>query len=344
MKVAVYSSKPYDRQFLDAANGGRHEFIYLDCRLDNTTAALAKGARAACLFVNDKASETVMMAFDDMGIELIALRAAGFNNVNLAAARAHRIAVARVPAYSPHAVAEHAFALILSLNRKVHRAYNRVREGNFSLDGLMGFDLAGKTIGIVGMGIIGSVIARIAGGFACELLATDPVRRPDCEAIGVRYVSLDELLGRSDIVTLRCPLNDGTRHLIDSGALGRMKPTALLINTSRGAVIDTHAVISALKRLELGGLAIDVYEEEEALFFEDRSDQAIMDDQFARLLTFPNVLITGHQGFFTAEALTNIARTVIANLDAFEQTGRPLHEVTLPLCAGNAARNAVPAK
>lgn len=328
MKVAVYSTRSYDRQFLEAANGGRHEFRYLDCRLSVATAASAKGSSAVCLFASDEANSTTLIAFAHMGVRLIALRAAGFNNVDVAAANSHGIAVARVPAYSPHAVAEYSFALILSLVRKLHRAYNRVREGNFSLDGLMGFDLVGKTIGIVGVGNIGSVVAQIAQGFGCKVLAADPVRRPECESF-VEYTSLETLLERSDIITLHCPLNEHTRHLIDGKAIGRMKDGALLINTSRGAVVNTRAVIDALKRQRLGGLAIDVYEEEDALFFEDRSDQTIMDDQFARLLTFPNVLITGHQGFFTVEALTNIAATTIANLDTFEQTGSPLHPVAI---------------
>nr|NUR37316.1 2-hydroxyacid dehydrogenase [Sphingomonas sp.] len=327
MKVAVFSTKPYDRQFLGPANAGRHELRYLDCRLTVATTALAKGSSAVCLFASDSANAATIMAFAHMGVRLIALRSAGFNNVDLSAAHAHGIAVARVPAYSPHAVAEHTFALILSLVRKVHRAYVRVREGNFSLDGLMGFDLFGKTVGVIGAGNIGSVVAKIATGFGCEVLAYDPVRRPECECIGVQYIGLPELFERSDVVTLHCPLNESTRHLIDGSALARMKPGALLINTSRGAVVDTKAVIHALKRRQLGGLAIDVYEEEDALFFEDRSDQAIIDDQFARLLTFPNVLVTGHQGFFTVEGLTNIAATTIANLDAFEQTGRALHPV-----------------
>jgi D-lactate dehydrogenase len=328
MKVTIFSSKPYDRQFLDVANNDKHELRYLDCRLSVATAALAKGSAAVCLFASDEANATTIMAFAHMGIRLIALRSAGFNNVDLAAATAHGITVARVPAYSPHAVAEHTFALILSLVRKIPRAYNRVREGNFSLEGLMGFDLAGKTLGIIGAGNIGSVVAQIAHGFGCEILVSDPVRRADVEALGGRYVPLETLLDRSDIVTLHCPLNDSSRHLIDASALERMKPAALLINTSRGAVVDTHAVIGALKRQRLGGLAIDVYEEEDRLFFEDRSEQPILDDQFARLLTFPNVLVTGHQGFFTFEALTNIAATTIANLDSFEESGCARHEVT----------------
>ena len=346
MKVALFSTKPYDRQFFDRANAdGRHELRYLECPLSVSTTALAKGSSAVCLFANDQANATTIMAFAHMGVRLIALRSAGFNNVDLEAAGSHGVTVARVPAYSPHAVAEHTFALILSLVRKVHRAYNRVREGNFSLDGLMGFDLFGKTIGIVGAGNIGSVVAHIARGFGCKVLIVDPVRRADCECLGAQYVGMDTLLEQSDIVTLHCPLNDDTRHLIDPAALGRMKPNALLINTSRGAVVDTKAVIGALKRGRLGGLALDVYEEEEGLFFEDRTEQPIMDDQFVRLLTFPNVLITGHQGFFTLEALTAIAATTIANLDAFEQTGRALHEV--PVDDGGTRQvehpNAVPA-
>ena len=326
MKVAVYSAKPYDRQFLDEANRGRHELRYLDCRLTQSAAALAHGANAVCLFANDRADAEAIGEFVRLGIRLIALRAAGFNNVDLAAAQASGIAVARVPAYSPHAVAEHAFALILALNRKLYRAYNRVREGNFSLDGLMGFDLNGKTIGIVGVGNIGSVVVRIAQGFGLHVLAADPAPRFEVKG-AVRLVDLPGLLEQSDIVTLHCPLNEGTRHLIDDAAIERMKPGALLINTSRGAVVDTRAMIQGLKRGHLGGVGIDVYEEEDALFFEDRSDQAIADDQFARLLTFPNVLITGHQGFFTVEAMRAIAQTTIANIDSFEQFGRPLHPV-----------------
>ena len=328
MKVAVFSAKPFDHQFLDAANDGRHDLRFLEPRLNVATAALAKGSSAVCLFASDQADAATIAAFAHMGIQLIALRSAGFNNVDLEAAADHGITVARVPAYSPHAVAEHAFALILALVRKNPRAYNRLRECNFSLEGLLGFDLFGKTIGVVGVGNIGSVVAQIAHGFGCSVLAYDPVRRPECEAAGVSYLGLDELLDRSDIVTLHCPLNASSRHLIGARALSRMKPGALLINTSRGAVIDTRAVIDALKREHLGALGIDVYEEEDSLFFEDRSEQPIMDDVFARLLTFPNVLITGHQGFFTIEALKNIAETTIANLDAFEATGKAVHEVS----------------
>lgn len=326
MKVAVFSTKPYDRQFLDAANGGRHELRYLDCRLAIATTVLAKGSSAVCLFANDQANATTITAFSHMAVKLIALRSAGFDNVDLEAARSHAIIVARVPTYSPNAVAEHAFALLLSLNRKVHLAYERIRHGNFSLDGLMGFDLVGKTVGIVGVGNIGSVAARIARGFGCRVLGTDPVRREDCREI-VEYVPLDELLDRSDVVSLHCPLNEATRHLIGSRELARMKSTAILVNTSRGAVIDTPALVKALESFKIGGVAIDVYEGEGDLFFEDRSSEELRDKQFEKLLSFPNVLVTPHEGFFTAEALAKIAAMTIGNIDAFERTGRPLFEV-----------------
>lgn len=331
MRVAVFSSRPYDRQFLEDANAaGRHELRYLQARLTGDTASLAQGCSAVCLFANDRADSGAVRKFAQLGVRLIALRSAGFNNVDLEAAQVNGIAVCRVPAYSPHAVAEHTVALVLALVRKIHRAYNRVRECNFSLDGLLGFDLAGKTIGIVGTGNIGSVVARIARGFGCHVIASDPYPRSECELAGVRYQPLEQLLKAADIVTLHCPLNAGTRHLIDSAALECMQAGAILVNTSRGAVLDTQAAIGALKRGQLGGLAVDVYEEEDALFFEDRSDQTIMDDQFVRLLTFPNVLITGHQGFFTVEAMTAIAETTIENIDAFERSGAALYPVAPP--------------
>ena len=330
MRVAAFSAKPYDRKFLDTANAaGTHEIVYLEARLTAETVGLANGFDAICAFANDDLSEPVLDKLASMGTRLIVLRAAGFNNVDLMAAQRHQIPVARVPQYSPHAVAEHSFALLLTLIRKTHRAYNRIREGNFSLEGLLGFDLHGKTIGIVGVGAIGSVVAEIAQGFGCHILGCDPVRRTDLSA-HVKYVPLNELLQHSDIVTLHCPLNSSTTHLIDSFALSQMKRCAILVNTSRGGVVDTRAVIAALKRGEIGGVAIDVYEEEENLFFEDHSMEAIEDDQFVRLLAFPNVIVTGHQGYFTKEALRNIASTTIANLDAFVKTGIPLHEVALP--------------
>ncbi len=332
MDVAVFSAKPYDRRFLDAANaaaGGRHRLAHLEARLSRATAALARGAGAACLFVNDQADEAVLDEFARAGLRLVALRSAGFNNVDLAAARRLGVAVARVPAYSPDAVAEHTAAMILSLNRGIHRAYARVREGNFALEGLLGFDMKGRTVGVVGTGRIGAAVCRIMGGFGCRVLAHDPAPDPACSAMGVSYVALGELLAASDIVTLHCPLTPRTRHMIDAEAIGRMKRGAMLVNTGRGALVDTRAVIQGLKTGAIGRLGLDVYEEEGDLFFQDLSGQVIQDDVFARLLTFPNVLVTGHQAFFTAEALTAIAETTIANITAFQDTGRAVHEVSV---------------
>jgi D-lactate dehydrogenase len=331
MKVAVFSTKRYDREFLSAANAAAaspHELSFFEAHLDATTAALAAGTGAVCPFVNDLVDRAALAALRDQGVRLIALRGAGFNNVDLDAASALEIKVARVPAYSPWAVAEHAVALILALNRKTHRAYARVREGNFALDGLLGFDLHGRTVGVVGVGRIGLAMARIMSGFGCRILAHDPAPDAGIEELGGAYCPLDELLSSSDIISLHCPLTPDTHHLIDAAAVERMKRGVMLINTSRGAVIDARAMIDGLKSGRIGYLGLDVYEEEGDLFFEDLSNQAIQDDIFARLLTFPNVLITGHQAFFTAEALEAIAATTIANLTTFEQTGRPLHEVT----------------
>jgi D-lactate dehydrogenase len=328
MRIAVFSTKQHDQRFLEAANKeGLHQLAFLEPRLSAETASLAAGADSVCAFVNDTVDQEVIRRLSDIGVRLIALRSAGFNHVDLAAAEAAGISVARVPAYSPHAVAEHTAALILTLNRKIHRAYNRVREGNFALDGLLGFDLCGKTVGIVGTGLIGEVVARIMTGFECRIIAHDPAPNPKCEAIGVRYLAIEELLTQSDIITLHCPLTPATYHLIDEEALAHLKRGAMLINTSRGAVVDTQAVIRGLKDGTIGSLGLDVYEEEADLFFEDLSNRIIPDDVFARLLTFPNVLITGHQAFFTEEALSAIAETTIANITSFERERHPLHEV-----------------
>jgi D-lactate dehydrogenase len=330
MKVAVFSTKPYDRHFLEAANAASgHDLLFLDARLSKESAALAEGFGAVCAFVNDDLGAPVLKALCRRGVGLVALRSAGFNNVDLEAARELCLRIARVPAYSPHAVAEHTLALILALNRKVHRAYNRVREGNFALEGLLGFDLHGKTVGIVGTGKIGEVLASILAGFGCTLLGNDIAPNPACEALGVAYVPREELFARSDIVSLHCPLTPDTHHMIAADTLPQLKRGMMLINTSRGAVIDTRAVIRGLKEGIIGSLGLDVYEEEADLFFEDLSDRFIRDDVFARLLTFPNVLITGHQAFFTQEALTNIAETTIANISAFADSGRALHEVSV---------------
>jgi D-lactate dehydrogenase len=327
MHIAVFNTKRYDERFLTRLNDGVHRLDFIEARLDQETALLARDANVICAFVNDDLGRPVIDRLAGSGVRLIALRSAGFNHVDLEAAEAAGITVARVPAYSPHAVAEHALALILSLNRKTHRAYNRVREGNFALDGLMGFDLCGKTAGVVGTGQIGTVLVRILRGFGCRVIAHDPLPSEACRAMGVRYRSMEELLAQSDIIALQCPLTPQTHHLIDHGAIARMKPGVMLINTSRGAVIDTRAVIAGLKSGRIGSLGLDVYEEEGDLFFEDYSSRIIPDDVFSRLLTFPNVLITGHQGFFTEEAMTGIAEITIGNVTAFERTGEPLHPV-----------------
>jgi D-lactate dehydrogenase len=328
MEIAVYSTRPYDRRFLDAANArGAHGLRYLEARLEAATVPAAAGAEAVCAFVNDTLDADVLSRLWETGVRLVVLRSAGFNHVDLEAAARIGMAVGRVPEYSPHAVAEHTVALMLTLNRRIHRAHARVREGNFALDGLLGVDLFGKTIGVIGTGKIGTCFARIMKGFGCRVLGSDPQPNPECIAVGVRYVPLHELLRDSDVVSLHCPLTPATRHLIGAEALRSLKPGAMLLNTSRGAVIDTTAVIAALKNGRLGSLGIDVYEEEADLFFRDLSDEVLHDDVFARLLTFPNVLITGHQAFFTVEALTAIAATTLDNVDAFVATGRPRHPV-----------------
>jgi D-lactate dehydrogenase len=305
-----------------------HELIFFEPRLTQETTALAAQFPAVCVFVNDQLNSTVLTTLAGQGTRLVALRSAGFNNVDLIAARESGLTVVRVPAYSPYAVAEHTVGLILTLNRKIHRAYARVREGNFALDGLLGYDLHGRTVGIIGTGKIGAVVARIMNGFGCRLLACDPFPNPDCERLGLKYVPRRRLFAASDIVTLHCPLTPETRRLIDAEALGQMKSGVMLINTGRGALIDTQAVIESLKSGRIGYLGLDVYEEEADLFFENLSEKVIRDDVFARLLTFPNVVITGHQGFFTEEALKSIAETTLANITAFEQGQGVMHEVS----------------
>jgi D-lactate dehydrogenase len=320
MKVAVFSTKAYDRQFLEAANSQhQHELVFFEPRLDRDTAILAAGFPAICVFVHDLADAQTLELLASQGTRLIALRCAGFNNVDLKAAAELGITVVRVPAYSPYAVAEHTVGLILSLNRKIHRAYSRVREGNFSIEGLLGFDLNGRTVGVIGTGKVGQIVGQILKGFGCQLLTYDVYRNPDVEKLGAKYVELSELFANSDIITLHCPLTPQTHHLINTEAIQQMKQGMMLINTSRGGLIDTTAVIEGLKSGRIKYLGIDVYEQESDLFFEDLSDEIIQDDIFQRLITFPNVLITGHQAFFTEEAVRNISETTIANITDFEQ-------------------------
>lgn len=338
MRVAVFSTKSYDEQFLTAANADhQHQLMLLEPRLTPETAVLAAGVPAVCAFVNDRLDAPVLRTLADGGARLIALRSAGFNHVDVAAAERFHLTVARVPAYSPHAVAEHTIGLILALNRKIHRAYARVRDGNLSLEGFLGFDLHGRTVGVIGTGKIGAVVTQILQGFGCRVLAYDPRPDPACRARGVRYAPLPAVLAESEIVTLHCPLLPQTRHLIDAAAIARMRRGVMLINTSRGGLVDTPAVIEALKAGAIGALGLDVYEEEAGLFYEDQSNRVIQDDVFARLLTFPNVLITGHQAFFTQEALTQIARTTLGNITEFERTGSCAHAVTAAGRLGRAA-------
>jgi len=328
MRIAVFSTKPFDRKFLERSNENfGHDLTFFEPRLTPETTGLAADFPAVCVFVNDVLDEAVLQKLSDGGTTAVALRCAGFNNVDLAAAERLGIKVVRVPAYSPHAVAEYTVGLMLTLNRKIHRAYNRVREGNFALDGLLGFDLHGRTVGIVGTGQIGALVAGIMNGFGCRVLGYDLRPNPDCEKLGMEYTSLDELLSASEIISLHCPLIPETHHLINAERIAQMKQGAMLINTSRGAVIDTRAVIQGLKRGQIGSLGIDVYEEEAEYFFEDVSQRVIADDVLARLLTFPNVLVTGHQAFFTREALEAIAETTLRNLLQLEQTGSSENEV-----------------
>jgi D-lactate dehydrogenase len=330
VRVAVFSAKPYDVESLGrAGQRAGQDLVFLEPRLTLATAPLADGARAVCAFVNDDLGAAVLERLHEGGVRLVALRSAGFNHVDLAAAARLGIVVTRVPGYSPYAVAEHAVGLVLALNRRLHRAYNRVRENNFALTGLLGFDLHGRTVGVVGTGQIGAVFAGIMLGFGCRVLAYDPVPDEQCARRGVEYVDLPRLFAESEVLSLHCPLTPGTHHLLDAAAVEQVRDGVMLINTSRGALVDTAAVIDGLKRGKIGYLGLDVYEEEADLFFEDLSDQVVGDDVFARLLTFPNVLITGHQAFFTAEALADIAETTLASITAFETGGR-LHEVPLP--------------
>lgn len=320
-KLTFFSAKRFDRDAF-----GRHEassgllIHYLEARLTPETALLAEGSESVCLFIYDDGGRACLQKLAGVGVKLIALRSAGFNHIDLEAAEDIGLTVARVPAYSPDAVAEHAVAMLLTLNRKTHKAYLRVREGNFGIDGLMGFDVSSRTIGVIGTGKIGARFAQIAKGFGSRVMAFDPVPDPSLSGC-VEYVELDELFTNSDIVSLHCPLTPDSYHLIDERTLRAMKRGAMLINTSRGALVDADAAIAALKSGQLGSMALDVYEEEGDIFFQDLSEQVIQDDTLARLLTFPNVLVTSHQAFFTHEAVDAIARTTIENAVGFSRSG-----------------------
>jgi D-lactate dehydrogenase len=320
MKIAFFSAQDYDKRAFDTVNAKfQYSIDYIEEHLSVDSANQIHEHQVIVCFVNDHVTEAVIDALTNKGIKLIALRCAGFNQVNLAYAKKKGIAVVRVPAYSPYSVAEFAVGMLLTLNRQYHRAHNHVREHNFSLKGLMGFDLHNKTIGIIGTGKIGCVFATIMKGFGCKLLAYDLNPNPECKEAGVTYVKLETLLKDSDVISLHCPLTPQTQHIINADTISLMKNTVTLINTGRGGLIDTPAVIDALKASQIGHLGIDVYEEEEELFFEDRTDEIIQDDQFLHLQSFPNVLITGQQAFLTNEALHNIAETTLQNICDFKE-------------------------
>lgn len=322
MKIAMFSTKPYDREFFTRTNSALaqpHELIFHEVQLNASTALLAQDCQAVCCFVNDHVDAAVLQQLADKGVKLIALRCAGFNQVDLVAANKFGITIARVAEYSPHAVAEHALGLMLMLNRNLHRAYHRVRENDYSLNGLLGFDMVNKTVAVIGTGKIGQVFAKIVQGLGCRVIAYDPQPSPLLAAAGVRYVELKDIWPAADIISLHCPLNTSTHHLINADSIAQMKNGAMIINTGRGGLIDTRAAIAGLKNKKIGHLGLDVYEEEGDLFFENNSNNLLQDDVFARLLTFPNVVITGHQAFFTREALTAIAEITLANITHFER-------------------------
>lgn len=319
MKLALFSAKPYDEEMFRNIASDTCPVNFFTARLGPDTVPMARGFPAVCAFVHDVLDAQVLETLAEHGTRLIAMRCAGFNNLDTEAARRLGLTVARVPAYSPYSIAEHTLALMLALNRHIHRAHARVREGNFELTGLMGFDLHGRTVGIVGTGQIGARVAAALSGFGVRLLGHDLQPNPDCLALGMSYVSLDALFAESDIVTLHCPLTPATHRLVNADRLALCKPGMMLINTGRGALIDAQAVIAGLKSGRIGYLGLDVYEQEESLFFHDRSNEVLQDDVFSRLQTFPNVLVTGHQGFFTRDALAEIARVTLDTVQAFER-------------------------
>lgn len=329
MKIFFFSAQPYDKLFFNRYNDTLgFELVFLEAQLNEQTAGLVDNADAVCVFVNDHVNAEVCKQLKLKGTKVIALRCAGFNNVDLQAAKANGLKVCRVAAYSPEAVAEHALALILTLNRKTHKAYNRVREQNFSLNGLLGFNLHGKTVGVIGTGNIGKAFCRIMLGMGCKVMAFDLIANKEMEALGVEYHPLIEVL-KSDVISLHCPLNNQTQHLINDQTIAMMQKGVMLINTSRGALIDTKATIRALKSGQIAYLGIDVYEQEEHLFFRDLSDNVIQDDEIQRLMSFSNVLITAHQAFFTDEALSQIATTTLNNVHLLLKNGNLTNQAAL---------------
>ncbi|WP_188370699.1 2-hydroxyacid dehydrogenase [Muriicola marianensis] len=328
MKVAVFSTKPYDQEYFDRfADKGQLQFTYFDSPLNKDTANLATGFEVICVFVNDKVDRETVSQLAELGVRLIALRCAGYNNVDLDAAKEKGIRLVRVPAYSPEAVAEHALALILTLNRKTHKAYNRVREGNFSLNKLMGFNLHRKTVGVIGTGKIGATFCRIMKGMGCKVLAFDLYPSQKLIEEGIQFGSIDEVFQQADIISLHCPLNPDTKHMINRESLSKMKQGIMIINTSRGALINTPDILEGLASKKVGFLGIDVYEQEENLFFKDLSEMIIEDDLILRLISYPNVLITSHQAYFTREAMEEITHTTIDNIREYADGEKLTNEV-----------------
>ena len=328
MKIAVFSTKPYDQEYFEAYSSDYDlELTFFETALNYTTANLTAGFEIACVFVNDKVDEKTLITMSGNGIKLVALRCAGYNNVDLEAAKRNNIKVVRVPAYSPEAVAEHALALIQTLNRKTHKAYNRIREGNFSLNRLIGFNLHGKTVGVIGTGKIGATFCKIMKGFGCRIIAFDVHKADELIDLGVEYRSLDEVFKLSDIISLHCPLTPETKHLVNEESLSLMKNGVMIINTSRGALINTADIIKGLSSRKIGYLGIDVYEQEENLFFKDLSESIIEDDMILRLNSFPNVLITAHQAYFTREAMEEITLTTLNNITEFQKGEKLKNEI-----------------
>ncbi len=327
MKITFFSSKQYDHEFFEKQNQNRFSLQFLEVPLQASTAVLAKGADAVCIFVNDNANAELLEMLKGVGMKILALRCSGFNQVDVNAAKKLSIPVVRVPAYSPYAVAEHTVSLMMTLNRKTHKAYNRVREGNFSIAGLTGFDMYGKTVGLIGLGKIGLCTAKILAGFGCKLLGYDLFPSEEAKHAGVNFVDLDHLIAHADIISMHCPLTPENYHFINEASIANMKTGVMIINTSRGKLVDTNALTEGLKSRKIGFVGLDVYEEEADLFFEDLSNEIIDDEVFMRLITFPNVLITSHQAFLTVEALTNIADTTLNNVEAYLQRGEILNGV-----------------
>jgi len=328
MNIAVFSTKSYDQEYFEKYNTEYdYNFSFYETALNADTAKLSADCNVVCVFVNDVVNEETIKILSSNGIQLIALRCAGYNNVDLEAAEKEAIKVVRVPAYSPEAVAEHALALILTLNRKTHKAYNRVREGNFSLKNLIGFNSNNKTIGVIGTGKIGATFCKLLKGFGCKIIAYDIAENEELVAEGVEFFPLEEVFDQSDIISLHCPLNKHTKHIVNEDSIAKMKDGVMIVNTSRGTLIKTEDAIEGLKNRKIGYLGIDVYEQEENLFFEDLSEHIIQDDMILRLLSFPNVLITSHQAYFTKEAMDQITTITLENIKSFETDSELENEV-----------------